>query len=456
VKQPDPGPFDKLMQRAQALLAQGALRELTGCLAEARKAATGNAAAQAALAEFHFRREDLPAALQAWDAAVQLAPHHAVFRFNRATIRRFLGQLDAAEEDLDAVIAARPGDAEAWHLRSDLRTQTADRNHLAELQAHAAKGFAQWPAEVAIRYALAKELEDLGRYEESWRELSAGASLRRRHLQYDVRADVETVNWIRKAYPDAVAHGASVALDGPIFILGMPRTGTTLLERIVARHPDVQAAGELPHLANALVAATQAAAGRANITRPELVAASAHADFAGLAVDYRRRCAPHARGKRFFIDKLPLNYLYCGIIRRALPGSRILHLTRHPIATGYAVYKTLFAQGYPFSYDLGEIAAYYTGYRQLMDHWHATLPGQVLDVPYENLVCDPLGEGRRVFEFCGLTWQDDYAEVQRDSGISMTASASQVRRPIYQSSIDLWRHSESQLQPLAQRLASFL
>ncbi len=451
-----PNPFQRLILRAQALRADGQRAGLADCLSEARRAASGNAAAQAALADFHSKSEDYTAALEAYDEVVRLAPGHVGIRYNRATIRRFLGLLEGAEHDLDAVIAATPEDSEAWHLRSDLRIQTPGRNHVATLEGRVSQGFKGWQDEVPIRFALAKELEDLGRYADAWRQLQVGASLRRRHLQYDVRVDVATVDWICDAFMETVSPEAQLPATGPLFIVGMPRTGTTLLERLIAQHSEVQAAGEMPYFANALVAAVQSAAGRKDLTRPALVAASARVDFKRLGADYLQLTAVHARGRPRFIDKLPLNYLYCGIIRRALPGARILHITRHPLATGYAVYKTLFAQGYPFSYDLGEIAAYYSSYRRLMALWHSTLPGQILDVPYEHLVRDPQGEGRRVFEYCGLEWKDEYVNVQGDPRQVTTASASQVRRPIYQTSIDLWRQYEQQLQPLAQRLQSFL
>ena len=429
---------------------------MADCLFHVRRAAAGNAAAQAALGDFYCRTEDYDAALEAYDESVRLSPGHVGVRYNRATVRRFLGLLEGAEQDVDALIAATPEDSEAWHLRSDLRIQTAEHNHIAALQARVTQGFKRWQDEVPIRFALAKELEDLGCYADAWQHLEVGASLRRKHLQYDVRVDVATVDWIVSAFPNTVERNALATDAGPVFILGMPRTGTTLLERIIAQHPEVKAAGELPHFAHALVAAAQSSAGRKDLTRRELVAASTRIDFKKLGADYLQRVAPHAQGKPHFIDKLPMNYLYCGIIRCALPSSRILHLTRHPLATGYAVYKTLFAQGYPFSYDLSEIAEYYASYRRLIAHWHTTLPGQILDVSYENLVRDPRGQGRRAFEFCGLEWRDQYVEAHRDRKRSTTASASQVRRPIYQTSIDLWRQYEPQLQPLAQRLQSFL
>ena len=337
-----------------------------------------------------------------------------------------------------------------------LRAQTPDRNHIRELEQLLGRGLESWHREVPIRFALAKEYEDIGEYRRSWDHLRAGAALRRRHLKYDVTKDLATVDWIIEAYP-AHPRGAAAVQGGfqsaePIFIVGMPRSGTTLLERIIAGHPDVCGAGELVHFASALVAAAARKAGRGDLPRRELVAASAMVDFAALGSDYIERTRPRTGGYARFTDKMPLNYLYCGSIARALPNARILHLTRHPLATAYAVYKTLFNQGYPFSYDLNEIADYYIGYRRLMDHWRLALPGRILDVSYERLVSAPEPEGRRVFDFLGLEWRPECLAFHERTEAISTASAVQVRRPIYRTSIELWKNYQSELEPVAARL----
>jgi hypothetical protein len=149
---------------------------------------------------------------------------------------------------------------------------------------------------------------------------------------------------------------------------------------------------------------------------------------------------------------MPLNYLYCGIIRRALPHAKIVHVTRHPMAVCYAMYKALFKDAYPFSYDLSEIARYYIGYRRLMDHWIATLPGAIHSLSYEALVADQLGETRKLLEFCGLEWEEACARFHENPAASTTASAAQVRRPMYSSALAHWQHYETQLAGLREQL----
>lgn len=404
------------------------------------------------LGDFLTRLEEHQRAVVAYDRALKLAPDEPRYLFNRAALQRFLGALEAAEEDYDRVISLTPSDVEAWLNRSELRTQTPEHNHLDGLTQRLRAGFDSPLREAPIRYALAKEHEDLGQYRESWDHLAIGSAIRRRHLQYDVRHDVATVEWIIQAFGNPLPAGSGCPNREPIFIVGMPRTGTTLLERILGGSDQVRAAGELNDFALAMMAAVQEKVGKAQIARRDLVFAAATLDFERLGATYVERARPRKGTRARFTDKMPLNYLYCGLIRSALPNARILHLTRHPLATCHAVFKILFNQGYPFSYSLPEIADYYIGYRRLMEHWHRLYPGQILDVSYERLVSDPERESKRVFDFCGLPWDRGVLEIRNRTTPETTASAAQVRRPIYSSSMDLWRHYASELAPVAERL----
>ncbi|HTV80186.1 MAG TPA: sulfotransferase [Steroidobacteraceae bacterium] len=443
-----------LLQRAQCLLALGDNFRACESAAAAQARASTDAALLDAIGNLFSRAGDQPRALASFEQALALAPDEPHLLFNRATVRRFLGDLEGAERDYDQVIRRRPNDFEAYLNRSELRIQNAQHNHIPELESRLA-GIGDWHGEVALRYALAKEYEDLGRYEPSFAHLAQGARLRRRHLRYDVDTDIATADWIIESYPAAAPDPGSVAVaagpDTPIFIVGMPRSGSTLLERILASHALVRAGGELPHFALAVVAAV-AKRSRAPLPRRDLVRQSAAIDFASLGRDYLRRVRAAGLSAVRFTDKMPLNYLYCGLIRRALPRARIVHVRRHPMAACYAMFKTLFQDGYPFSYDLAELGRYYVAYRRLMRHWQATLPGCMLEVSYEALVADQRRETQRLLEFCGLGWEEACMRFHDNAAPATTASAAQVRRPLYESAISQWRNYARQLEPLRRQL----
>lgn len=438
------------VHRAQILLRLGRRRDALAAADLAERAADLDADAWNALGTLRSFALDQPGALAAYERAVALAPEDPQLLYNRAAVRRFMGDLEGAEADYDRVIARRPGDFEAYFNRSELRVQTRSRNHIRELEQVTPAACADWRGEVQMRFALAKEYEDLGEYARSYEALARGAKLRRAHLDYDVSIDVATVGWIIEAFPagSAPEESACAAEDDPVFIVGLPRSGTTLVERILASHSALSSAGELESFAVALTAAARRATGGAQLPRRDLVALSASLDFAALGRDYLERARAAAGICGRFIDKMPLNYLYCGLIRRALPNARIVHVTRHPMAVCHAMFKTLFKNGYPFSYDLGEIAQYYLAYHRLMEHWRAAIPGAFYEVAYERLVADQRGETRKLLEYCGLAWEDACVAFHANPTPTTTASASQVRRPIYGSSVSQWRHYETELRGL--------
>jgi tetratricopeptide (TPR) repeat protein len=449
----EPGNAGLLIHRGQCLVAAGKLADARQAAADAQRVAGGDGLLLDAIGSLYSRANDQQRALAAYELAVAAAPDNAQFIFNRAAVRRFLGQIAAAEADYDRVIELNPADYEAYRNRSQLRTQSAQSNHVAELTALVAQPLADWRAEVQLQYALAKEYEDLEQYEQSFQHLGHGATLRRRHMRYDVATDLATVDWIIEAFATTPSDPAPNACDhAPIFIVGLPRSGSTLVDRILGSHSQLHSAGELNCLALAIVDAVHRQTPGAQLSRRELVARSASLDFAALGRDYLDRV--HAAGVYAprFTDKMPLNYLYCGLIARALPNAKIVHVCRDPMAACYAIYKTLFEDGYPYSYDLTELGQYYLAYRRLMAYWQASMPPAIYTLNYEELVADQLGQTRKLLQFCGLEWQDACAQFHENAAPSTTASAAQVRQPIYDSSISQWRHYQQQLAPLSSRL----
>jgi tetratricopeptide (TPR) repeat protein len=449
-----------LLKRAACLLTLGESRQAREAAAVAKASAGPDAKLLDAIGHVLSRAGDQAGALAAYEQAIALAPQEMHFRFNRATVRRYLGDLEGAEADYDRVLALKPVDYEAQLNRSELRTQTPERNHIATLEALIAERRADWRGEVALRYALAKEYEDLGQYERSFSNLARGARLRREHLRYDIEKDVATAECIQKTYTGVSratgATGAEAAAadaqPGPIFIVGLPRSGSSLVERILGCHSRVRVGGELPQFALALMSAVKSMNGGAPSTREAMVGQSALLDLKALGFDYLARVRAWGVDGECFTDKMPLNYLYCGLIRRALPHARIVHVRRHPMAACYAIYKRLFQDGYPFSYDLTELGRYYVSYRRLMRHWADTLPGAIHELRYEELVADPRGETLRLFKFCGLDWEDSCGDFLNNTAPITTASAVQVRRPLHDEAVAQWRNYGNQLLSLEQQL----
>ena len=303
----------------------------------------------------------------------------------------YLNEMDEAAALLERVLTLAPGNGFALYVRSQLRTQTAANNNVEHLRSTLMRPQIRRQDAISTYFALAKELEDIGEYQESFAALSEGNRIKRSTLAYDVRNDVDAMQKVMTHFSrEALAQAApGEPAAGPIFIVGMPRTGTTLVERILGSHADVVSLGELVDFPAEMTALAERAYVSTGSTDPDLLRASLQMDFAELGRNYLKAVQPLAGGHKYFVDKLPFNFRYCGLIHQALPNAKIVHLTRDPLDTCYAVFKTLFINAYHYSYQLDELAQFYVAYRRTMAHWHAVMPGVICDVSYEDLVADP-------------------------------------------------------------------
>lgn len=399
----------------------------------------------------YARLGDHHAALPHFAAAVARAPDNDRFLYNQAATLSFLGRTDAAEAALETLIARAPDDARAHHLLAGLRKQSATDNHVDRLSAAHDRATADGDR-LLTGYALAKELEDIGRGDEALARLTRVNAAHRAVLGYDVGRDMAIFAAIEAAWPAmAAAPIGDPSPAAPILVIGMPRTGTTLVDRILASHPAIESVGEL----QALPLAVKAAAGTRSRTvlDPETIRAAAGADLAAIGRDYLARAGHHRRmPDRRFVDKFPGNFHYAGIAARALPNATLVCLRRNPMDTVLANFRNLFAIGsryYDYSYDLLDIAAYYAAFDALMAVWHRALPGRILELRYEALVADQEGETRRLLAHCGLDWFDGCLDFHTNTAAVSTPSAAQVRRPIYRDSVARWRRHAAALAPVA-------
>ncbi|WP_257548322.1 tetratricopeptide repeat-containing sulfotransferase family protein [Sphingopyxis sp. DBS4] len=444
-----PGDFDAGLARARAAAVRGRYGEARAVLAAIEELAWDDAHALRRLAEYHGHMNQPVEAERCCARAVELAPDDGRARYDLAAASIALGRIDAAEAHFDHVIAENPHDWDAWANRSTLRRATADNNHVAALENALVAAGSDAEARIALGHALAKELEDLGGHDRAFAALKAAADARRARLSYRVADDVDTMAAIADAFSAERLRAAPPpsAEPGPIFVLGLPRSGTTLVDRILSSHSQVASLGEIQDFALALIEG----AGQAR-DKADLIRRSVAMDHGALGRAYRSRIAERDPGAPFAIDKTPLNFLYIGLIALALPDARIVHVRRGAMDGCYAMYKTLFRMGYPFSYDLDDLAAYRIAYERLMAHWRDALPGRMIEIDYEALIADQEGESRRLVAACGFDWEDACLDFHRNPAPVATASAVQVRAPIHDRSVGLWRRYAAGLAPLAEAL----
>ncbi len=307
---------------------------------------------------------------------------------------------------------------------------------------------------MALDFALGKAYADLKEYERSFKHLLAANAAKRTTAAYDEQATFAFFDRIERTFsPELMAAkaGGGAPSDRPIFVLGMPRSGTTLVEQVLASHPAVHGAGELTIFREAV----QAAAPPARLY-PDFVPALDEAAIGRIGTEYIKRLGARAQQGERVTDKLPSNFLYVGLIHLALPNAVIIHTVRNPIDTCISCFSKLFKPGEQlFSYDLGELGRYYRRYQQLMEHWRRVLPpGRILDVTYEDVVADLEGQARRILAHCGLPWDERCLAFHETDRPVRTASAMQVRQPIYSSAVERWRVYEEFLGPLLTALGA--
>lgn len=391
-------------------------------------------------------------ALLMYDLALKQDPNYSPAHFNASVALTMLGKLKEAYQACDAALALDPGLAGYYQL-SNLGKIDDQRMAFLENRAREDSGF-PITTRVDAGFALAKEYQRRGEHAQSFSFLHNANRLKRTTMEYTVSSDTERVRLLKSMFTkDFFARFDGKLSSGlkPIFIVGMPRSGSTLVEQMLAAHPDVQAGGELPHVP-IICEEVGEIWGTRGVASPgsdaEVIADLTHA-----AEQYAKLTEYLLRYHQRFTDKLPGNFLLTGMIHLMFPHSTIIHTRREPFDTCLSCYEHLFASELAYTYDLTELGQIYRLYEEIMEHWHAVLPrDRILDVQYETIVADPEPGLRRILDHCGLSFNPaclDFHEVKR---AVTTASATQVRKPIYQSSIGRWRLYRDWLHPLSDAL----
>ncbi len=435
------GAVDSL--RIEALINLGR----TGDASAALEAAMGRVGADAdacdALAFFarQLGKHDLSNSL--YRQATELRPSDPQLWYNLATSDRSLGRLSNAAHACERALHLQPEFRPAILLRSELTRATNSRNHVTDLQHRLARTQREIDA-MFLSYALGKELHELGHYDEAFHAFCRGAAIRRRNMRYDVSSDEKKLAAIASAFDE---QGTEAPTSGKqhIFIVGLPRSGTTLTERILGGLPDVRSNNETDNFSAALM--LHSANGNGTVFER-----SARANFAAVAKEYDTLAGSTTYGGHI-IEKLPLNYLYVGAILRTFADASVVWVRRNPVDSCFAMFRTLFGSAYPFSYDFDDLARYFAAYDKLMKHWTQLFPERITCVDYEDLVTDTAAVARRLADQCGLTWREEAIDITSNTSASLTASASQVREGVYNSSVESWRKYEEHLQLLIRELA---
>lgn len=393
-------------------------------------------------------------ALRLLDEAKRGDPNYPPTLVARGQVLIYMGRFDEAYADLHHCVERAPALAQAWWLLSRLSRDQERPHRILQIQRLLTLPGRTADTTALLGYALHNELDALGAHDGAWNALAMACAAKRSLLNYKVANMQELTDaLIAMRLPQGmVAHDETDAAASrcPIFVVGMHRSGTTLLEQLLDRHHDIRGLGELYDFTHQMRwAADHHCRG---VTDATIICAAEHADFAKIGSGYLQGIEWRLGKERFFIDKLPSNFLNIGFICTALPQARILHMRRDPLETCFSNLRELFSDACPYSYDQSELADYYLQYDRLMAHWHRAFPGRILDVDYAQLVQTPEVTLRNILSFAGLDFHSELLNPAQESRGIATASAVQVRSELALPRQPKWHPYRRQLEPLIRGL----
>jgi tetratricopeptide (TPR) repeat protein len=370
------------------------------------------------------------------------------------------GRQDEAISAYRKAIEKKPSFGEPWWSLANLKTFRFSREDLATMQKHIADPTVDEASRVNLHFALGKAYEDAQEYELSFVNYAAANAMYRASHPYDPDVIAQRCNRLKAVFTKAFfesRRGVGCQAAGPIFIVGMPRAGSTLVEQILSCHPAIEGMNELPELITLARELRDLAESDNPGAYADVLAAMDAGALQDLGGRYLERIRVHRKTDRpYFIDKMPNNFLHIAMIQLILPNAKIIDARRHPMACCFSNFKQHYARGQRFSYGLSDLGFFYRSYADLMEHFDAVLPGRIHRVLYERMVDETAAEVRRLLDYCGLPFEPACLRFFESERPVRTASSEQVRQPIYRDGIDQWRHFEAWLEPLQSALGPAL
>jgi tetratricopeptide (TPR) repeat protein len=441
----------------RVLAALGRLEEADAAARHLVQIDPGNPQSWIAIASVSTRLLRNEQALEAYERAAQLQPEEVRLRMSIGHVYKTLGRRNDSEAAYKAALGLDPAIAEAYWSLADLKNYRFDDAEIQAMQRLLESGRLERSNMSQLHFALGKAFEQREQYADAFASYACGNALRRLDAPFDIENFERRSARIRAFFDAAFLAGRAGSGDpstAPIFIVGLPRSGSTLVEQILASHSRVEGTMELPNIINITHQFEDMVASRDGY--PETVGTAPLGLLTALGTRYLEETAPLRSGREHFTDKLPNNFSHVGLIHAMLPRATIIDARRHPMDCCFSTFKQHFAEGQTFSYDLGDLGRYYRCYLALMDHWDVVLPGKVLHVQYEDLVRDPEANIRRLLDHCRLPFEAACLDFHKTQRAVRTASAEQVRQPIYTAGVGYWRHFEKELEPLRQALGEGL
>ncbi|RBP50665.1 tetratricopeptide repeat-containing sulfotransferase family protein [Arenicella xantha] len=400
---------------------------------------------------------DYQKALALFDTVLTALPGEPITLTSRGHALKTDGQQSAAIDSYTRALASKRSHGEAWYSLANLKTFTFSAQQITEMQSLVEQAYLSHNDRVYLNFALGKALEDQAQYHDSFAHYQAGNDLKKAQSRYLASKMKEEFDLQRKhCNAEFVSRisGAGDPSPAPIFIVGLPRAGSTLLEQILSSHSQVDGTLELPNIP--ALAHRLRRGPREQITAsnqyPEVLHRLTKQELAEYGATYLRDTQIHRQDAPFFIDKMPNNFRHIGLIKAILPNAKIIDARRHPMACCFSGYKQLFAEGQEFTYDLTDIGRYYRDYVELMAHWQSVLPEQILQVNYEDVVDDLETQVSRILDYCGLPHESACIDFHRTKRAVRTPSSEQVRQPLFRSGLEQWRHYDAWLSPLRDAL----